>query len=216
MASDVNKLEPARKGQRPYHHGNLRTALLEAAEVAIREHGVAELRLRDLARRVGVSHGAPANHFRDRNALLVALAVQGFDKLREAQAEVLAQQHDSPLDALHAIGVAYVRFSVEHPAHFEVMFQRELLMDPKLLQAAGRTFEQLMGVIGDVQGNGEGAPRGDVPLGALGAWALVHGLANLHAMGLLPSAICNDVPKLAAEVLAAMTRIVEGQAGSKG
>src|SRR5689334_21743955 len=67
----------ATKASRPYHHGDLGNALLDAASQVIAEQGVAHLRMRDLTRRIGVSHGAPANHFKDRDALLVALAVQG-------------------------------------------------------------------------------------------------------------------------------------------
>src|ERR1700722_17630556 len=66
---------------RPYHHGNLRTALLAAAEQTVRERGVQDLSLRELAREIGVSHGAPRRHFPDRQALLDALAESGFERL---------------------------------------------------------------------------------------------------------------------------------------
>jgi AcrR family transcriptional regulator len=198
-----------RKTEKPYHHGNLRAELLAAGIEAIKEHGVAELRLRDLARRVGVSHGAPANHFKDRADLLTALAVDGFERLADAQRQALEREHASPSDALIAIGVVYVQFAVDNPAHFEVMFQRDLLGRPEVMKAGGGSFQMLMGVVSDVRGKGE-APSDDNALGALGSWAVVHGLAGLHAQGLLPAAICKDVPGLAANVLAAMKRIAEG------
>jgi AcrR family transcriptional regulator len=182
---------------------------LEAAVEVIERHGVGELKLRDLARRVGVSHGAPANHFKDRQALLSALALDGFRQLRATLEAVLREQHDSPLDALRACGVAYVRFAADNRAHFEVMFQRELLADPELLAAAGGCFELLMGVVGDVQGRTV-QPATDQPLSALGAWSIVHGLATLHVQGLLPEAMCNDTMALAEQVLLAMQRTAIG------
>src|SRR6476660_7136325 len=106
-----------KRSTKPYHHGNLCNALLEAAAEAITEHGVAELRLRDLARRLGVSHGAPANHFRDREDLLIALAVQGFERLTAHQRKALDAKHTTPAAALNALGVAYVEFARDNPSH---------------------------------------------------------------------------------------------------
>src|ERR1700754_3324069 len=133
MPSRVRKPQPdtpraAKTQRRPYHHGDLGNALLEAAADAIAEHGVAQLKLRDLTRRLGVSHGAPANHFKDRDALLAALAIQGFERLIERQREVLVASHPTGAAALIAIGIAYVQFAAEFPSHFEVMFQRRLLL----------------------------------------------------------------------------------------
>ncbi|MFP3992664.1 helix-turn-helix domain-containing protein, partial [Streptomyces sp. E11-3] len=104
--------------QRSYHHGNLRRAILTAALEVIRTDGPTGLSLRDLARRAGVSHAAPAHHFKDRAGLLTAIAAEGFDLLAVALA-------DAP--DLRERGVRYVRFGVEHPAHFQVMFRPELL-----------------------------------------------------------------------------------------
>jgi AcrR family transcriptional regulator len=239
MPSPARKPRPSKPSRaakvapRRYHHGDLGNALLEAASAAIAEHGLAQLRMRDVTRRVGVSHGAPANHFKDRDALLVALAIQGFERLIERQRQALTEQHETPVDgiapalrgdapaaALIAIGVVYVQFAADHPAHFEVMFQRRLLHDPELAQVAARCFEQLVAAVGAVGGKPVGgiapALRGGAPgksgarreheLVALGAWALVHGLATLHTQGLLP-AERGDVAKIASRVLAAMTEL---------
>ncbi|GIJ77332.1 TetR/AcrR family transcriptional regulator [Micromonospora phaseoli] len=105
-------------GTRGYHHGDLRRALLDVAVTAIEESGPAALSLRELARRAGVSHAAPAHHFGDRAGLFTALAVQGFDSLAEAL--------DGAGGELLDLGVAYVDFAVRHRAHFEVMFQPDL------------------------------------------------------------------------------------------
>ncbi|MET9865788.1 TetR/AcrR family transcriptional regulator, partial [Streptomyces sp. NPDC006386] len=103
---------------RPYHHGDLRRAILTAALDAIAVDGPSGLSLRDLARRAGVSHAAPAHHFKDRAGLLTAIAAEGFGLLATALREAAD---------LKEAGVRYVRFAREHPAHFQVMFAPELL-----------------------------------------------------------------------------------------
>jgi AcrR family transcriptional regulator len=117
---------------RPYHHGDLRRVLLEAAVEAIDEVGPAALSLRDLARRAGVSHAAPAHHFGDKAGLLTAVAADGFRRL----AATLGDAYRATGSFLE-VGVAYVRFAVTHRAHFEVMFRPELYRadDPALAQA---------------------------------------------------------------------------------
>ncbi|MFF1509148.1 TetR/AcrR family transcriptional regulator [Streptomyces sp. NPDC058326] len=149
-----------------YHHGDLRQALLAAALDVITAEGPGALSLRDLARRAGVSHAAPAHHFGDRTGLLTALAAQGYDLLAEA----LAAAPD-----LRERGVRYVRFAVEHPGHFQVMFQPELLRadDPALRAARERASAGLR--------EGVAALR-DVPdarAAGIAAWSLAHGFATL-------------------------------------
>src|SRR5689334_12922453 len=101
----------ARRGQ-PYHHGNLRAALLAEAVRVLAEADAATLSLRDLARRLGVSHAAPYRHFADKDALLAAIAQQGFELLT-AELETAAALHpDEPLRQLADTGWAYVRFAL--------------------------------------------------------------------------------------------------------
>src|SRR5215210_1552970 len=97
---------------RPYHHGDLRRALLDAAVEAIAADGPAAVSLRDLARRAGVSHAAPAHHFGDKAGLLTAVAAQGYQLL----ADTLTAARQRSGDFLE-VGVAYVRFAVDHRAH---------------------------------------------------------------------------------------------------
>src|SRR6516162_2006808 len=104
---------------RPYHHGDLRPALLRAAVEAIGEAGPAAVSLRQVARRAGVTHAAAAYHFGDKAGLLTAVAAEGYRLLGEALAA--ARSAGSFLD----VGVAYVRFAVDHRAHFEVMYRPE-------------------------------------------------------------------------------------------
>ncbi|MFC9385257.1 TetR/AcrR family transcriptional regulator [Streptomyces venezuelae] len=149
-----------------YHHGGLRQAVLAAALDVIAADGPGALSLRDLARRAGVSHAAPAHHFKDRTGLLTAVAAEGYELLAEA----LAATPD-----LRERGVRYVRFAVEHPAHFQVMFQPELLRadDPALLAAKERSSAELRAGVGTLT---------DVPdarAAGIAAWSLAHGFATL-------------------------------------
>lgn len=159
---------------RPYHHGHLRHAVLEAAVEVILERGPAQLSLRELARRAGVSHAAPAHHFKDKAGLLTALAVQGHELLAEAFAEGGVDLKD--------LGVRYIRFAAEHPAHFEVMYRPDLYDrdDPELATARARTAELLRaGVAPRSGGNGGHDPE----MAGLAAWSLAHGFATLWLSG---------------------------------
>ncbi|RST08603.1 TetR/AcrR family transcriptional regulator [Streptomyces sp. WAC05374] len=152
--------------QRAYHHGDLRRAVLTAALDVIRTDGPAALSLRDLARRAGVSHAAPAHHFKDRAGLLTAVAAEGFDLLAAALTEA-ADLRDA--------GVRYVRFAMDHPAHFQVMFQPDLHHpdDPGLLAARTRAGDRLREAVA-------GAVDTDDPrLAGVAAWSLAHGFATL-------------------------------------
>ncbi len=170
---------------RPYHHGALRPALLEAAVGLIAERGPAAVSLRELARRTGVSHAAPAHHFGDKAGLLTAVAVAGFDLLADA----LREAHETT-GSLLEVGVAYVRFAVTHPAHFEVMFRPDLLRrdDPSLAAAGERAAGLLAGAVGGETTAGPGEPL----RAAIAAWSLVHGLATLHLHGNLPPELGDD------------------------
>ena len=154
--------------QPPYHHGDLPAALLAAAERLLREHGPAGLSLREVARQAGVSHNAPYRHFPTREALLAALAAEGFHRLdavlREAAASA-AQTGEAPLLPL---GRAYLRFAAAHPALYRLMFGAGPRKDehPALRAAAAPAFATLAACTPDRQA-------------AIGAWALVHGLAQL-------------------------------------
>ncbi|MET8119212.1 TetR/AcrR family transcriptional regulator [Micromonospora sp. NPDC005189] len=179
-------------GARAYHHGDLRRALLVAALEAIEEVGPAALSLRDLARRAGVSHAAPAHHFGDKAGLLAALAAQGFDRL--------AQRLTEAGDDLLAAGVAYVDFAVTHRAYFEVMFRPELYRadDADLIAARERAGAALRSGVAAL-------PTGDTPADvdrdALAAWSIAHGFATLWLAGVLPDRVGNEPREAARAVL---------------
>ncbi|MFK4103516.1 TetR/AcrR family transcriptional regulator [Streptomyces sp. NPDC019531] len=155
--------------RRPYHHGDLRHTILTAALDVITADGPTGLSLRDLARRAGVSHAAPAHHFRDRTGLLTAIAAEGFGLLAAALSEA-ADLKDA--------GVRYVRFAREHPAHFQVMFAPELLRadDLELTTARALATDALRTSVSTVRAEDFGI---DTRLAGVAAWALAHGFATL-------------------------------------
>lgn len=159
----------ARGPRRPYHHGDLRRAILTAALDVIAADGPSALSLRDLARRAGVSHAAPAHHFKDRTGLLTAIAAEGFGLL----ADTLHEAVD-----LKDAGVRYVRFAREHPAHFQVMFTPELLRADDLELSTARTLagDALRGAVSAVRPETLGI---DARLAGVAAWSLAHGFATL-------------------------------------
>ncbi|WP_141584834.1 TetR/AcrR family transcriptional regulator [Actinomadura sp. WMMA1423] len=162
-------------GRDGYHHGDLRRAVLDAAVEAIAEAGPAAWSLRELARRAGVSHAAPAHHFGDKTGVLTAVAADGYTRFADAL--------EAAGSDLHAVGLAYVRFAVEHRAHFEVMFTPALYRpdDPAVSAArerAGRVLAE------GVRGAAPDRPAGD-RTARIAAWSIVHGFAHLWLSGAL-------------------------------
>jgi len=171
---------------RPYHHGNLRDTLLQGAVRAIAELGPTAFTLREVARRAGVSHNAPYRHFRDKDALLAAVAAQGFRELTEAMREAGRRQSKS-LEKLKESGLAYVAFAIRRPQHFTVMFDAPVCSndDPEYVQASQESFNTLLTFIQNCQEEGQ-LPAGNTMERALYAWSLVHGIAKLAVAGRFP------------------------------
>jgi AcrR family transcriptional regulator len=215
MLSTATKLSPSTRGgtllaveaaTRPYHHGDLRRALLERAERRLADGGPGELSLRELAREIGVSHAAPRRHFPDKQALLDALAETGFARL-EAELGAAARSADGkPFAArMTAVALTYVRFATRHPALLDLMFaakHRPHATDA-LREAAACAFAAPLGLVSDAQERGE-IVGGDVDRVALPTWAMIHGVASMATSGLLP-----DVP-LESVVRDAVERLVLG------
>jgi AcrR family transcriptional regulator len=180
--------------RRPYHHGNLREALLEGALRVIAEVGPAAFTLREVARRAGVSHNAPYRHFRDKDALLAAVAAQGFRELTRAMREPgertakgASNRSLNSLDKLKQSGLAYVAFAVRRPEHFTVMFDTSVnnSKDPEYTHASQEAFNTLLNYIRICQEEGQ-LPAGKTLERALYAWSLVHGIAKLAVAGRFP------------------------------
>lgn len=155
------------KQSQPYHHGELKPALLAAAAQLLGEGGAALISLREVARRAGVSHNAPYRHFADRDSLLAALAEDGFHELD--------RRMDAEIGGLAALGQCYVRFALEQPGRFALMFGAGLdkTRYPQLQQAALALYRRL------AQAVHETAPAREPEVATLAAWSLVHGLAQL-------------------------------------
>ena len=163
---------------------DLRRALLDAAAALIAEEGPGAVSLREIARRCGVSHAAPAHHFGDRAGLLAALAAEGFRGLAAALAAV---EGTTARARLVAQGRAYVAYATSSPGRFPVMFRTELLDcgDGELLEARTAAFLALDEAVRAAQDEGW-APGADHDAAVLAAWASVHGLATLWMDGALP------------------------------
>lgn len=163
--------------------GDLRRDLLDAALEVVRDADPAQLSLRAVARSVGVSHAAPKNHFRDKTALLTALAIEGFERLADVM-DAAAAEASEPREALELVGRAYLRFSMTCPGYFRVMWRNELLdLSDSVLESIGlRTFERLMSLTTEAQASGwaPGHPPSDL---AMTLWSAVHGAAQLHLDG---------------------------------
>jgi len=159
----------------------------------IAANGTGNLSLRDLARRLGVSHAAPAHHFGDKLGLLSALAAEGF-RLLGRDSEEAYERTGSFLE----VGVAYVRFALDHPAHFEVMFRPELhhVDDLELNEARAFSASQLFPPAALLAGEDPSTSR----TAGLAAWALVHGLASLALNGALPAGLDDDPEMLTRSV----------------
>lgn len=158
--------------------------MLDKVRDIIREQGVSVVSIREVARRARVSHAAPSHHFGNKAGLLTAFAVQGFDRLGDTvTAQIAATGAATPPDVLAVMGQTYVRFALENPEHFGVMFPGELVNedDPEYQRAANRCYGPLMEVV--TKGSAQGSLSADAKLVATSAWSLVHGLASLLLSG---------------------------------
>lgn len=163
-----------------YHHGDLPNALRCAAVDVIIERGLGGFSLREVARRAGVSHTAPAHHFGDVTGLLTSIAIEGFVHLRDVTTAEVAR-HADPAERLVALGQAYVAVGAAYPAHCEVMFRHDVVHDDDLeLQAAGLAA---YGVLRDTVAELCTVEHLDVDVdeAAKLAWASMQGLLVLHS-----------------------------------
>ncbi len=161
-----------------YHHGDLRSALLEAGLRLLRSRTADDLGLRELAREVGVSAAAIYRHFPDKNALMAALAHEGLERLAQAQRQATRAAGGGPAGFLGS-GMAYVRFAVDNPALFRLVFSAAHDGDPlearlDSVPAAMRDLRQDIEALVPA-----GTPKAERKAAALRAWALVHGIAAL-------------------------------------
>ena len=164
--------------RRAYHHGDLRAALLLAAEAELAERGVEAFSLRQVARRAGVSHAAPAHHFGDTRGLLTALAAEGFHRFLAAQAAREMRAAADPQAQLVAAGLGYIDFAMGRPALFRLLFGSDRLdfTDAALDAASTEAYLHLRDQV---------QMTGGTETDAAAVWAMAHGLADLLANGRL-------------------------------
>lgn len=188
---------------KPYHHGNLRSALIEAGLSALEKTDSADISLRALARDVGVSANAAYRHFEDKDALLAALAAEGFRRFAAMQVKAMQGETDRQTDrhaTRRASGRAYVDFARTHPALFRLMFGHVLhaKADPDLRTSALMAFHGLLEATAKDAGTASNDPR--ALLNAIMRWSLVHGLSHLMLDGQLDY-FSADVNQLIDDVL---------------
>jgi AcrR family transcriptional regulator len=179
--------------------------MLEGAERALARGGVNQLSLREVAREIGVSHAAPRRHFAGKQALLDALALDGFERLEREMATALEAAGGDFRSRLAAVARTYVRFATEHAALLELMYagKHRPGADDALRVAADRAFAAPLGVIAEGQAAGEVIAGEPERLGAL-SWAMVQGLASMANAGLLDAAALDSL------VDEAVDRMIDG------
>jgi AcrR family transcriptional regulator len=172
-------------GERPYHHGNLRAALLDAAERSVEELGVEQLSLRELARAAGVSHAAPRSHFPDRQALLDALAERGFERLAAGLRDAYAESAPEFETRLRAVAAAYVSFASRSPVLLDLMYASKPAGDaPGPKAAAAGAMSVVRGLIGEGVASGALAAQ-DPDRYAFLLFSWVRGIAALVTSGIV-------------------------------
>ena len=187
-----------------YHHGDLRAALLAEAAAMIDEGGTSSVTMRAIGRRLGVSRSAPYRHFADKSALLVAVAAAGFERLRDRLEAVGAGTPDAGIGRLPRVGEVYVRFALENPGHYRLMYGKEAISRedlPELREVANALFDELVHIVRTYQGSGT-IKRQDPRLQAYVAWGAVHGLASLLIEGQILTAV--DVDELIRQTTSAL------------
>ena len=179
--------------ERPYHHGDLRRAIVNAALEILRETQSLDFSLRELARRAGVSHNAPYKHFADKRELFTAVSAAGFEMLSKGMAREMARFRD-PREQLFAMLRTYIDHGVENPALYSLMFGRHLSgpdhSRPAIELAEGDKTKALLAGVISAGGLGRAIPKGprserQIAGAILACWSLVHGLTMLLADGLV-------------------------------
>jgi AcrR family transcriptional regulator len=176
-----------RSRPRPYHHGNLRRGLLDAALATIRAEGVDRLTLREIGARLGVSRTALYRHFADKRALLAAVATEGFRTLRQ-HLEAAWAEGGRNRAAFEAMGTAYIRFAIGNSSHYRVMFGGSIdpkVCGPELAAEAAGAFQALVDALTSLQRAGAVRPDDTLTM-ARYVWAVVHGVSMLAINGQLP------------------------------
>lgn len=180
--TDKNSMTDSKHQTNAYHHGNLMRVLIDTAVEIISEEGAKDLSLRKIAKRAGVSHAAPYRHFKDKNAILAAVAKEGFDMMLRQTEKRIARSRGDELDHFAICGLSYIDFAVSYPSHYRVMFgtrAENSYFSDEFEPESIPVFKLLRDIIVVCQEKGLLKP-GDPYDMAMAAWSIVHGFAMLR------------------------------------
>ena len=167
---------------KPFHHGDLKRALLDVALALLDEHGASGVTIRAVAKAAGVSHGAPVNHYKDRRALLTALAKAQFDTLLTRIDTRLAERNDDPGPRIEIFASAIMDFGFRHPHRYRLLWSADLIdhADAELLSVMDRIYDRLCAEFSNV------APERqfDKDTYAVALWSMVHGYVDMRLSGM--------------------------------
>jgi AcrR family transcriptional regulator len=164
-----------------YHHGNLKEALISAGLEILAEKGMEGLSLRNVAKRIGVSHAAPYNHFHDKQALLAAISTAGHEQLHQTLMETFEKSKDTSTEIILEIAWVYLEFAMEDPDKFKLMFSGALedqRNHPAYMEIAQKSISLFEEIIAFCQGKGQLA-EGNVQRLAVKLWSTTHGFTTL-------------------------------------
>jgi AcrR family transcriptional regulator len=190
---------------------DLRQKVLQASLALIEEGGLDRLSMREVARKSGVSHQAPYYYFGDREAILAAIAAEGFSMLGQSILRSVDRAGSEPAKALEAIGRAYVGFALSHPAYFQAMFRADAVPLDRYPDARKREDEAFGKLVEEI-GKAFADQPAEVSLTiSIACWAMVHGLATLILEGTLARTV--GIPRarqsqVANEVIGAFTSLL--------
>jgi len=176
-----------------YHHGDLKNALIKAGIEILSKEGIEALSLRRVAKKAGVSHTAPYAHFADKQALIAAIAAEGYKKLYEQLVSAQNPQ-DEPVAHLLATAHAYLQFALDEPDHFRITFSGVVEVEqnyPDYVEQSKRCFALVVAVVEDCQAGGLFA-KGDPQLIAVSIWSCIHGFVQLLLAKQFPGALTSQ------------------------
>jgi AcrR family transcriptional regulator len=206
----------ARKLARPYHHGDLREALIASATMLLEEQGLDNFTLRECARRAGVSHAAPAHHFATSGDLLAEVSARGFERFVASLDKAASAAAGTPAMKLKAMGRAYVAFALANPAVYGLMFRQVAvpLTSSHLKTAASAAWQQLCDAVAAVIGPER---KDETITKAAAVWALVHGTATLILDRKLPGPVSSQhAVDTADAILSSLPGIIDARQSRPG